>query len=274
LASLDEIKRTVLSLLATDDLRSTPNTLFKSIRRRFPDCTLRMIRSTLKLLLEEGAISYSHHCSISQLELNYQKPIKISNRLMLCPHANAAAGLFNGVRLKLEPGASFGQGDHPTTRLALRGVDVSVRRLSNRSEVSQLSALDIGTGSGVLAIAAVLLGMGNALGIDTDSLARREARLNVILNGLEKRIHIDNTPLEHCAAHEKYSLILANLRPPTLKEIFPAMRTCTSAKGIWVLSGFRPQEKYSLFGQLEKSERLFWEAEEKNWAAAAFIADI
>ena len=76
--------------------------------------------------------------------------------------------------------------------------------------------MDIGTGTGVLAIAAALLGTGRVLALDIDPSARTEAAANVAANGLTGKIQITDTPMDRVQG--SFSLVLANLRPPTLSS--------------------------------------------------------
>ena len=70
--------------------------------------------------------------------------------------------------MNLETGGPFGDGNHPTTRQSLKALDFALQSIKDQSVVCEMAAFDIGTGSGVLAIAAVLLGVGRAWGLDTD----------------------------------------------------------------------------------------------------------
>ena len=94
---------------------------------------------------------------------------------MLVPHGLSFTGDPGDVVIRLRHGISFGSGDHPTTRLALRGIEQVFFETGQLINKSSDSALDIGTGSGVLAIACLLLGVKRAIGIDTDSCARKES---------------------------------------------------------------------------------------------------
>jgi ribosomal protein L11 methyltransferase len=98
--------------------------------------------------------------------------------------------------------------------------------------------LDIGTGSGVLSMAAVKLGAERVVALDVDTLALHEARNNVRLNAMDHRIMVTADPLENLIGIE-FDLIMANLRPPTLREILPLVEKLSAEDARWVLSGFR-----------------------------------
>jgi ribosomal protein L11 methyltransferase len=268
LPSLDDLENAILQVLSSGTPCKTPNDLFTSVRWYHPDIGFPKIRYALKSLLDKGLITYSHKNAASQLELNYKHAVIISQRLMIWPFEKKMEKSFDGAILHLQSGAAFGDGNHPTTRLSLKALDFALQSIRDQTDLSEMTALDIGTGSGVLAIAAVLLGIGGAWGLDTDPVACHEALHNVMRNGLEGNVHISNQPLESFS-YQTFGLILANLRPPTLKKLFPLMRRVTEPRGIWVLSGFRPEENNALFSNLNESDCPFWKGEEHNWAAAA-----
>jgi len=99
----------------------------------------------------------------------------------------------------LEPGMAFGTGTHPSTRACLEAID--------RWAIPGARCLDVGCGSGVLALAATHLGMANCWGIDVDPEAVRMARLSAAGNGLDVRF--DATPLSRVTGH--FDLVVANL---------------------------------------------------------------
>ena len=117
----------------------------------------------------------------------------------------------------IEPGMAFGSGDHPTTRACLSGI----ARLARPGA----SCLDVGCGSGVLALSAVKLGM-TARGIDTDADAVRVAQENAERNGLTAAF--DTTPLQR--VEESYDLVVANIFAEVLVKLAPDLiRRCSGA---------------------------------------------
>jgi ribosomal protein L11 methyltransferase len=164
---------------------------------------------------------------------------------------------------------SFGNGEHPTTRLAIRGVEyaLSSGRLFNGRQ--NTSALDIGTGSGILAIAAVLLGINRAIGIDIDPVARSEAKKSILINNLSKRISIHNRSLDDI--NQQFSLITANLRYPTLKKLYSRLDHITEPKAVVVISGLKTSEMSDVEKfYTQKSFKLEISEVEKGWGAMVF----
>ena len=126
------------------------------------------------------------------------EPVEVSARITVAPPWDAPEGA-----LIIEPGQGFGTGAHPTTRQALEAVDLFADGLA--------TALDVGTGSGVLAIAAARLGL-VATGIDVDVAAIEDARRQAARN--EVRVELSTTPLPRVT--EVFDLVLANLHAELL----------------------------------------------------------
>jgi ribosomal protein L11 methyltransferase len=130
-----------------------------------------------------------------------------------------------GVRVVIEPGLAFGTGDHPTTGLCLEALDVFLQRNPDAS------VLDVGTGSGVLAIAARKLGAGLVVATDNDPVAVRVARENAAANG----VLIDVRP--EIPEGVVFDLVLANILANTLVELAPRLMAALAPRARLVLSG-------------------------------------
>lgn len=140
------------------------------------------------------------------------------------------AGVPDGVVvLDIEPGATFGMGDHPTTVLSLR----ALRSLMSTGGVS--TVLDVGCGSGVLAIAAVRLGAASAVAIDISPAAAVMTVENAVRNGVADRIEASTTPLQDVTG--TYDVVLANILAPALIELSGDLRRVLAPGGSLVISG-------------------------------------
>ncbi|MGG1617332.1 50S ribosomal protein L11 methyltransferase [Paenibacillus sp. NRS-1782] len=118
----------------------------------------------------------------------YFKPLRVSNRLTIKPTWEAYEPASEDEKIiELDPGMAFGTGTHPTTSLCLRALESVIK---GGEEV-----IDVGTGSGILAIGAVQLGAKHVLALDLDPVAVSSARENTHLNGLEDRITIKESDL-------------------------------------------------------------------------------
>jgi ribosomal protein L11 methyltransferase len=124
--------------------------------------------------------------------------------------------------------------------LSLRAVDNVMNLLVTEGMNSEIRALDIGTGSGVLAMAAVKLGAEKVVAVDIDHMALYEACNNFRLNDMASAIVATDSPIDNLAP-ASFDLIMANLRPPTLKQILPRVEALSSELCHWIISGFRQE---------------------------------
>ena len=145
--------------------------------------------------------------------------------------------------LRLTDAAAFGTGLHPTTALCLEAL------LEIVEATSPTSVLDVGTGSGILALAALMRGVPRATGIDTDDEALRVAAENARLNGLDSRLHLSGGGPE--AIDGRWPLVLANILAAPLIEMAPSLVRCVGHHGRLVLSGIPS----SVAGEVEQAYR-------------------
>jgi ribosomal protein L11 methyltransferase len=127
-------------------------------------------------------------------------PIPIGQRLMVIPSwlnrvalrhaASAVIPLQGRVALRIDPGMAFGTGTHPTTRLCLEIIESLLDQVETPHMASLPTAIDVGCGSGILAIAALKLGLSHALGVDKDPEAIPIARKNAADNGVAPRLEL------------------------------------------------------------------------------------
>ncbi|HMJ77687.1 MAG TPA: 50S ribosomal protein L11 methyltransferase [Iamia sp.] len=147
------------------------------------------------------------------------------------------------VVVEIDPGPSFGHGAHPTTRLCLEALD----RLGPVGR----SVLDVGCGSGVLAIAAVLLGAPHAVAVDIDPAAVEVTRANAERNGVADRI---DAGLDLSGVEGLFDIVVANIGAAALRELAPALVARVAPGGTLVLSGLLdppPADLAPCFGPLE-----------------------
>ncbi len=151
------------------------------------------------------------------------EPIRISGKLWIVP-SWATIPDPDAVNLVLDPGFAFGSGSHPTTRLCLQWLERTIRGGER--------VLDYGCGSGILAIAALRLGAGEALGVDVDPLALAAARANAARNRVDARFVNAETLPEFQA-----NLVAANILANPLVLLAPLLAAHTIAQGRIALSG-------------------------------------
>lgn len=161
-------------------------------------------------------------------------PVRISSRLWIVPswHEPPDAGAIN---LKLDPGLAFGTGTHPSTRLALRWLERTVR--------GGETVIDYGCGSGILAIAAMKLGAGRARGVDIDRQALLAARRNALHNRVKASFHNAAGVLRQPA-----QIVVANILAHPLIVLAPALAGLTAPRGRLALAGLLEEQAEAVSG--------------------------
>ena len=131
-------------------------------------------------------------------------PVRIGKRLMIRPLWTEVELQPDDVEIALDPGMAFGTGTHPTTQLCLEATEDLL--------VPGAQVLDLGTGSGILAIAAAKLGAGHVLALDNDGVAVEAAQLNIEQNGAADKITVQEGSLESVVTSaRRFDLILVNI---------------------------------------------------------------
>lgn len=156
------------------------------------------------------------------------QPIHVTDRVVITPTWHRYTPREHELVLTIDPKMSFGTGYHETTRLVLRLMERFLRPGS--------TVLDLGTGTGVLAIAAIKLGAVRAVGVDTDEWSYTNARENTILNGVEKEVTICRGDLASVPA-ARFDVIVANIQRNVLEPLLPALKERVSTGGRIILSG-------------------------------------
>jgi ribosomal protein L11 methyltransferase len=154
------------------------------------------------------------------------KPVHVGKRLTILPRPGEAPE--GRVALVIEPGRAFGTGHHESTRLALEHLEEILR--------PGASVLDVGTGSGVLALAAVRLGAARAVGIDVDPEAVEVATENVAGQPEEARIELFTCD-DPALVPGTFDVVLANIQADVLHPMLPALRGRIAPGGRLILSG-------------------------------------
>jgi ribosomal protein L11 methyltransferase len=166
------------------------------------------------------------------------KPMQFGKRLWVCPkHMKPPDPL--AVNLRLDPGLAFGTGTHPTTSLCLHWLDAHVSPQSGCRK-----ALDYGCGSGILAVAAIMLGAESADCVDIDEQALQATRDNAEANQVLNRISTRLPPGLEAGA--EYDLVLANILSGPLTELAPTLAKHCRPGGDIVLSGILSDQAESV----------------------------
>lgn len=194
--------------------------------------------------IEEGLWHLSQVCPLPEPQVrelqeqdwseawkSHYRPLRVGQRLVICPSwLEPEAGLDDLV-IELDPGMAFGSGLHPSTRLGLMLLEEHVHPGER--------VLDVGTGSGILAIAAARLGAGPVLGLDVDRVAVEVARENVAHNGLDDVVSVQagSVPTE-CAPTRGWDVVVVNILADVIAELLAdGLAGCLAPEGRLILSG-------------------------------------
>lgn len=165
-----------------------------------------------------------------------------------------------GITLTILPSMGFGTGHHATTRLCLAALQ--------RLDVGGKTVLDVGTGSGVLAIAAASLGAREARGIDFDHDAIANARENLTLNPGVGHVRFDVVDLREASITQS-DVVLANLTGAVLVQNAARLSSAVAPGGALIVSGLQAHERDEVRGAFGGAT-MAWSAEEAGWVAMLF----
>ena len=158
----------------------------------------------------------------------YFKAFEIGEKLAICPSWESYDNKDNRTVISLDPGAAFGTGSHATTSLCL---EILEKRVTNDTTV-----LDIGTGSGILAIAADLLGAKSAIGVDIDAQSVKTAIANAEINGVSEKTEFLVGDLAEKISG-KYDIVCANIVADVVMRLFDNVADFMKDDGILIVSG-------------------------------------
>ena len=260
------IQKEIMEIIAASPVRISPQYFEKTISETY-DLEKTRVKQMLKDLIGQGELEYTYEFGSTYLVRSFSKPVRIATHVVIMPAGHSYSPAPDDVVIQIKSGAAFGGGRHPTTRLSVKAIEYVLKIVSPGGLNKRCSVLDIGTGSGILAIAAVCLGVKKGFGIDIDPCAIAEARDNLALNHLQDQLVISDRDID--SFDQTFSMVIANLRYPSLKNFYPQISKLTDPNGWVVLSGFRPHERDDLM-ELYTAEyfKCIWTADEIDWAAA------
>lgn len=187
----------------------------------------------------------------------YYHSMEIGCRLAVVPSWEEYANTQDRAVLRLDPGMAFGTGTHETTNLCLEALDEFVRGGERM--------LDIGTGSGILAIASLLLGAGSAEGVDIDPMCVRTAGENASLNNVQDRFQVLVGDLSD-QADGKYDIITANIVASAILSLAPDLPALMKPETLFIASGIIEQKKDEVINGLQKAGlRVTHVREKRGW---------
>lgn len=163
------------------------------------------------------------------------------------------------ILLEIDPKMSFGTGYHETTRLILKLLPRVVRRDD--------TVIDAGTGTGILSIAAIKLGASHALAFDIDEWSIKNARENILLNGVNTNITLKKGSTDVIPATMKADLLLANIQRNIILELLPDFIKSLKKGGNVVLSGLVESDRADITSRLSPEARVIDIQQENEWIA-------
>ncbi|HHW46555.1 MAG TPA: 50S ribosomal protein L11 methyltransferase [Clostridiales bacterium] len=189
----------------------------------------------------------------------YFKTTEIGQKLVIQPSWEEYYKKTDRVVLKIDPGAAFGTGTHATTRLCLELIEKFVKPLS--------TVLDIGCGSGILSIAAVLFGAKRAVGVDIEPLAVKVSKQNAEINGVSDKTEFLQGNLTD-RINQKYDIVCANIVADAIIRLSADIGKYINNNGIFLCSGIidiRAKETESAL--LANGFRIIEHKNHENWNA-------
>lgn len=157
----------------------------------------------------------------------YFKPVRVGQHFMIKPTWENVELQPDDVLLEIDPGMAFGTGTHPTTSLCIETIEEAVR--------PGMKVFDVGTGSGILAVAAAKLGA-EVEAVDLDAVAVRVAQENVKLNGMEDRVKVHRGDLGTVLTG-KANVVIANIIADVILELIPDLDRLLLPDGDFIASG-------------------------------------
>jgi len=185
--------------------------------------------------------------------MEYYQPMKFADKLWVCPTGQEQHE-DNTVCLTLDPGLAFGTGTHPTTALCLEWLA--------SHDLSDKVVIDYGCGSGILAVAAVLLGAKVAHAVDIDPQAITATQSNALKNGVADKI---NCYLPEQFAPLQADIVLANILAKPLIEMSSAISALVVAQGALVLSGILAEQAESVMTAYQANISFNTPVQQEDW---------
>lgn len=226
-----------------------------------------VLLDTVKTKLFEFAPESMHSFTVTTLAeedwaeswKKHYEPIQISEKLVIKP-SWLARSTDDVVEILLDPGMAFGSGTHATTRLCLRLLE---QYLSVDSRV-----VDVGTGSGILAIAAAKLDAHSVYGVDLDEMAVLRTKENAALNGCDILIETNNLMDGVGTLNWQPNFIIANILAPIIIRMLVDVSRVLVTNNIFICSGIIAEEKDEVVANLlEHGFKVVEILEENGWVA-------
>jgi ribosomal protein L11 methyltransferase len=188
------------------------------------------------------------------------KPLRISPSIIVKPPWEEYISKSAKVVLEIDPGMAFGTGHHPSTRMCLQALERLIPGFPQPPSI-----LDVGTGSGVLAIAAQKLGAQRILALDIDPVAIESALKNAAANQIVGNLEFRLGSLK--GLRRVFDIVVANLLPQEILQMAPSLAKRISPRGYLIISGILGRQKQEIASAFfERGLKLRQETASKSWA--------
>lgn len=186
----------------------------------------------------------------------YFHPIKVGEKILIRPTWRDDYEPDGRVVLNLDPGIAFGTGTHETTRLCLEMLEDYV---GNGTKM-----LDVGCGSGILAVASLLLSAESAVGVDIDEMAVKTAKENAELNGVDNRLKVIHGSLTDKVSG-KYDVIAANIVADAIIMLSKDIKNFMNENAVYIMSGIIDSRAEEVRKAIEPTFEIINEKNENGW---------
>ncbi len=174
----------------------------------------------------------------------YFKPIRVTDRIVIKPQWEEYSQGPDELMIQIDPGMAFGTGSHETTSMCLSALERYVRK--------GISVLDVGTGSGILSIAAALLGAERITGVDLDPVAVEVAKENVALNKVDRFVEILHGDLVE-RIDRKYEIVVANIIAEAILILLESgVKNFVKDDGLLICSGIILEKEAAVIEKLQE----------------------
>jgi ribosomal protein L11 methyltransferase len=191
------------------------------------------------------------------------KVIQVTEKIVVKPSSRNYEKKEGEIVITIDPKMSFGTGEHQTTKLVLQLLEKYLRR--------DVKVLDAGSGTGILSIAAVKLGAGNAIGFDNDEWCFENAKENSVNNNVNENVEIRIGDISVITEND-FDIILANIQKNILIELSENFAGRLKKDGIILLSGLLKEDEADIVSLYSsKGFRHLETRQMDEWAAFAFI---
>jgi ribosomal protein L11 methyltransferase len=197
------------------------------------------------------------------------KPTHIGPSLVVKPSWESYRAKDSETVIEIDPGMAFGTGLHATTRLCMLAIQDAVQKVGSETGAPLRTALDVGTGTGILAILAAKLGMSSVTAIDVDPAAIEATKENALRNGVDGHIIAYKATVER--VQDEFDIVVANILAEVLIKMRDALTARVKPGGLLILSGILAEKGSDVRTAYHQGPFSFIESlQEEEWTALIF----